>query len=462
MNGRKILDSCNKVHFTSLGCARNLVDSEVMIALLLRSGYELTPSLEEADFLIVNTCGFLQSAREEALQVFEELFSYKKERAKVIAVGCMVQKCPEILKKEFPNIHALLGSGDMEKIVEVIQKETFSKEITEKKSYLQWGEIPRFLSTPKHYAYLKIAEGCKKRCSYCIIPHIKGKLKSKSVEQILKEVRLLLSQGVFEIILIAQDLGDYGKDFLEKKSFSYLLQKILEEKGDFWIRLLYLYPDEIEEELVSIIASDSRVCRYIDMPIQHINGDLLKKMHRKTSPEDIYQVIEMIRGKIPDMAIRTSLMVGFPSETQAQFEELLSFVKKVRLSQVGVFAYSKEKESYSARLPGHLPQEIKEQRQEQLQAVLWQIAKEENQKKIGMRYPVVIDGVHPDSSYLLQGRNQYQCPEVDGVVILNDFETVPEVSRRYLVEITDYADYDLIGKVVSSIPICKNTPLVVL
>ncbi len=459
MKGKEVLYSENKVHFTSLGCARNLVDSEVMIALLLKSGYELTPVLEEADFLVVNTCGFLESARQEALAVFEELFSYKKEKAKVIAVGCMVQKCPEVLTTKFPKIHALLGSGDMEKIVEVIQKDSFSKEVSEKRSYLQWGEVPRFVSTPKHYAYLKIAEGCKKKCSYCIIPHIKGKLKSKPVEQVIKEFRLLISQGVSEVILIAQDLGDYGKDLPEKKSFSFLLKALLQEKGDFWIRLLYLYPDEIDDELISIIASDSRVCRYVDMPIQHINGDLLKKMHRKTSPEEIFSVIEKVRKRIPDMAIRTSLMVGFPGETEKQFEELLSFVEAVRLSQVGVFSYSKEKESFSASLPGHIPETVKEERKSLLMDLLLKIAREENQKKIGKRYPVVIDGPHPDSSYLLQGRTEFQCPEVDGIVILNDFDVAPEACKKYLVEITDYADYDLIGKVLAPILVKKKNPL---
>lgn len=452
MQDKSSLFSKNKIYFTSLGCARNLVDSEVMIGLLLRAGYELTPELKKADFCIVNTCGFLQAAREEALEVFQEIFSYKKKKAKVIAVGCMVQKYPHILKENFPQLHYLLGSGDAEKILEAVQSCQAEEKISSQKSYLQWGEVPRFLTTPKHYAYLKIAEGCRKQCSFCIIPHIKGKLKSKGEEQVLKEFRSLLSQGVYEIILIAQDLGDYGKDRAEKRALHGLLQKMLDDPRDFWIRLLYLYPDEIDDPFLDLMCSDPRICPYLDMPIQHINDQILKRMHRKTSKKQILKTLEKLRHKIPAIAIRTSLMVGFPGETEEQFEEILSFVRQARLSHIGVFSYSKEEESYSAGLKGHLPIEVKEERRQRLMQEQLSIVQEENQKQQGARIAVLIEGFHPDSSYLMQARSQKQCPDIDGVVILNDFEVVPEVSKLYEVEITSYADYDLIGKVIRPLP----------
>ena len=462
MKNKSLLNSSNQIYFASLGCARNLVDSEVMIGQLIKAGYELTPEQEKADFLIVNTCGFLESARQEALEVIEEFFMSKKPKAKVIAVGCMVQKKEKLLREKFPKIHALLGSGDAEKIVEAVQSAVSKDQVSNQKSYLQLGEVPRFVSTPSNYAYLKIAEGCKKQCSFCIIPSIKGKLKSKPVAQVVKEFTSLLSQGVKEVILIAQDLGDYGKDFSEKVSFSSLLKELLRVPGDYWIRLLYLYPDEVNDELIQVMSSDSRICPYVDMPIQHINDEILQKMHRKTNKKQIYQIINKLRAKIPKIAIRTSLMVGFPGETEEQFEELLSFVKEVKLSHIGVFTYSKEEEAYSAKLEGHLPFSIKEKRQKKLLETQLKIAKKQNEKLIGSKEVVVVDGTHPDSPYLLQARSQKQCPEIDGCFILNDFAQIPETGNRFEVEITGYSDYDLIAKVLRPIYAKKREKLTIL
>ena len=272
-----------KIHFTSLGCARNLVDSEVMIGLLLKAGYECTGQVEEADFLVINTCGFLEASRLEGYQTIDELFALKKKSAKVIVAGCMVNRGKDELLSRFPDIHFFLGSGDVQKILEAVQAIEPGDALSPARSFLEWGEIPRTLSTPRHYAYLKIAEGCRKRCSFCIIPSIKGPLRSKTNEQVLKEFRALLKQGVFEIILLPEDLGDFGKDREEKGGLASLLKEILQEKGDFWLRLLYLYPDKIDDELISVMKSDPRICPYLDMPIQHINDEILKAMHRKTS-----------------------------------------------------------------------------------------------------------------------------------------------------------------------------------
>lgn len=445
---KRDLNFQNKFHFTSLGCARNLVDSEVMIGLLLKAGYELVQDPKEADFLVVNTCGFLEAARQEGIDTIHHLFQIKKKEAKVIVAGCMVQKNLDLLKETFPQVHYFLGSGDVEKIVEAIHSDQKGQELSQSRSYLEWGEVPRMISTPRHYAYLKIAEGCKKRCAFCIIPTIKGPLKSKTEDQLLKEFRALRSQGVFEIILIAQDLGDFGRDRGEKRALHRLLEKFLEEKGDFWLRLLYLYPDEIDDELIAIMKKDPRICPYIDMPIQHIDDQMLKAMHRTTSREEILQIITKLRKEVPNVQIRTSLMVGFPGETNEQFESLLTFLKEYPLDHVGVFSFSLEKEAYAASLSGQIPEEIKQKRANKLIRFQEKQAIKRNEQMIGKKLIVVVESYHPESKLLLQGRHSGQAPDVDGVVILNDFRKVEQFGALYEVEITDVAGYDLIGKVL--------------
>ncbi|HEY2811606.1 MAG TPA: 30S ribosomal protein S12 methylthiotransferase RimO [Rhabdochlamydiaceae bacterium] len=449
------LKSGNKIHFTSLGCARNLVDTEVMIGLVLKAGYEITDRLEKADFLVVNTCGFLASSRQESSDTIGDLFQEKKKGAKVVVVGCMVQNHKEELKARFQDIHYFLGSGDMERILEAIQAPVSGEAVTSARSYLEWGEVPRRISTPSHYAYLKIAEGCAKRCAFCIIPKIKGPLRSKSQEQVVKEFSLLLDQGVHEVILIAQDLGDYGKERKETQGLENLLQKLLENPRSFWLRLLYLYPDEISEELIGLMEKDARICRYLDMPIQHINNAILKAMRRKTSREQIIRTIEMLRERVAGIVIRTSLMVGFPGETEEHFEELVQFVRDYPLDNVGIFKYSREEESSSAKLPNAVSEEIKQARFERLAAVQSESVKERNKGYIGKRLEVIVEGYHPDSPYLMRGRFYGQCPEIDGQIIINDGRKVKEFGSFYEVEITDIADYDLIGKVVAS----KHTKL---
>src|SRR3990167_6732471 len=444
-----MLDFRNKFHFTSLGCARNLVDSEVMIGILLRAGYEVAPTAEEADFLVVNTCGFLESSRQEGLDTIRDLFAIKKPDAKGIAAGCMVQKHNHLLKEHFPNIHYLLGSGDVEKILDAVKADDAGLAVTSARSYLEWGEVPRTLSTPKHYAYLKIAEGCKKRCAFCIIPTIKGPLKSKSEEQVVKEFRALRSQGVFEVILIAQDLGDFGRDRGEKGALTRLLKRLTQEEGDFWIRLLYLYPDEIDQELVDVMKSDPRICPYLDMPIRHINDVMLKAMHRTTSKQEIVDTMALLRKEIPDVKIRTSLMVGFPGETDEQFEELIYFLKKNPLDHVGVFPFSLEKEAYAAKLPSQISEEVKKKRHAKLMGVQQKFVEKRNLAMIGKKLTVIAEGYHPDSELLLRARHQGQCPEIDGEIILNDWGKVDAFGKLYEVEITGVAGYDLVGRVLS-------------
>lgn len=447
------LFSGNKVHFISLGCSRNLVDTEVMLGILLKAGYEATPALEQADYIVVNTCGFLESARKESCATIDEVFSNKKQEAKVVVAGCMVQKHSSEIKELFPAVHYLLGSGDMEKVLEAVQTPEAGAAVTSARSYLEWGEVPRQLSTPKNYAYLKIAEGCAKRCSFCIIPTIKGPLRSKPVEQVVKEFKALLSHGVHEIIFIAQDLGDYGKERrgLEKIGLEDLVKEVLAIPASFWLRFLYLYPDEITDSLIELIAGDERICPYLDMPIQHINDTILKSMKRKTSKEEIIETIKKLRSRLPKIVIRTSLMVGFPGETEEQFQELLQFIQEHPLDNIGIFKYSKEEASHSASLPDHISEEVKQQRFELLAAAQQKVIEKTNKKYLGRKLQVMVEGFHPETNLLLRGRFYGQCPEIDGQVLINDGQhKVASFNQLYDVKITATAGYDLVGTVVDS------------
>lgn len=440
----------NKINFISLGCPRNLVDSEVMLGILLKAGYEVAPSLEEADYLVINTCGFLEASRQESMDTVKEVLAQRKKTAKLIVTGCMVQTHSDTLKTTFPGIDYLLGSGDVEGILQAVQSTQKGEIVSSARSYLEAGEVPRRLSTPKHFAYLKIAEGCRKRCAYCVIPTIKGPLKSKTKEQVLKEFNLLLNQGVKEIILIAQDLGDYGKDQGAKKLTALLdlLQSMLEVKQDFWLRLLYLYPDEITDELIAVMKSDKRICSYLDMPIQHVNNQLLKSMRRMTSKEDIIDIITKLRREVPDVVIRTSLIVGFPGETEEQFEELVQFVQDHPLDNVGIFKFSREPGSHAYDLPDQISDEVKEARYHRLMQVQKKVVKKHLKKMVGKKIPVVVEGYHPETNLLMVGRHMGQCPDIDGQVLINDGRKVKGFGQVYTVEITDVADYDLVGHVL--------------
>jgi len=440
----------NKINFISLGCPRNLVDTEVMLGILLKAGYEVAPELEEADYIVINTCSFLEASRQESRDTINETIDIKKSTAKLIVTGCMAQTHSEELKKMYPRIDYFLGSGDVEGILKAVETTQPGKLVTTARSYLEMGEVPRRLSTPKHYAYLKIAEGCRKRCAYCIIPTIKGPLRSKPQEQILKEFNLLLNQGVFEVILIAQDLGDYGKDAGSKRlaALLELINEMLAVKKDYWLRFLYLYPDEITDNMIALMKSDPRICPYLDMPIQHINNKMLKSMHRATSREDIIAIITKLRKEIPNVSIRTSLIVGFPGETEEQFEELVEFVQEYPLDNVGIFKFSREEGSHAYDLPDQIPEEVKEQRYHRLMKVQQKIVKKQLKRMKGKRISVIVEGYHPETNLLMIGRHAGQCPDIDGQVIINDGRKVKAFGEVYTVEVTDYMDYDLVGRVI--------------
>lgn len=439
----------NKIFFISLGCPRNLVDSEVMLGILLKAGYEAAQELATADYIVINTCGFLEASRNESLETIHTSLLGKKEQAKIIVTGCMVQTHSDLVKSEFPQVDYLLGSGDVEGILQAVESSHQGEKVTTARSYLESGEVPRQLSTPKHFAYLKIAEGCRKRCSYCIIPEIKGPLKSKSKEQIINEFTVLLNQGVHEIILIAQDLGDYGRDIGGRKCEALidLIKSLLAIDRPYWLRLLYLYPDEITDELIALMKSDSRICPYLDMPIQHVSDKMLKDMRRTTSREDIINTIAKLRKEIPAITIRTSLIVGFPGETEEDFAELCQFVQEYPLDNIGIFRYSREPKSHSYNLPDQISEEVKEERYHKLMQIQQKTLKTLNKKWLKKTIPVVIEGYHPETKMLMVGRHAGQCPDIDGQVIINDTRGVTAFGKIYPVKITETTEYDLIGKV---------------
>ncbi len=448
----------NKIHFTSLGCARNLVDSEVMLGLTLRAGYEVTDQKNGADVLVINTCGFLEASRQEALDTIAEVFAEKQIGAKVVVTGCMVQKHKDLLKERFPHIHAFVGTGDVEKIVDAIEGEAANEQMGSAKSYLEWGEVPRMLSTPQHYAYLKIAEGCLKACSFCAIPKLKGPLRSKPQEQVLKEFQWMIDRGVKEIILIAQDLGDYGKERKQKNALETLLAEMLKVPGDYWIRLLYVYPDEISEELIALMKKEQRLCRYLDMPIQHVSDPLLKAMRRKTNKEHLVTTIRRLRAELPDIVLRTSLMVGFPGETEAQFEELCTFVETEGFDYLGIFSYSRERLSSSYNYVDQVDEETKQRRHETLALVQQKSMVKRFSRFIGQKVKAIVESPHPDSPHLARARFYGQCPDIDGEMIINDVRKISRYGAFYEVKISDMVGYDLVGQIQKPLFIPTSSP----
>ncbi|WP_348660388.1 30S ribosomal protein S12 methylthiotransferase RimO [Chlamydiifrater volucris] len=445
----------NRIHFISLGCPRNLVDSEVMLGLLLQAGYEICEDPSEADYFVLNTCAFLKAARDEVEEHLNNLVDVKKPTAKIILTGCMVSKHKEALSPWFPHIHYMLGSGNVESILEAISSEKKGEKI-DAKSYLEAGEVPRRLSTPKHYAYLKIAEGCRKQCSFCIIPSIKGKLRSKPLDRVLREFRTLTSQGAKEVILIAQDLGDYGKDLSGKSMLVELLEMLLREEGEFWIRLLYLYPDEVNDDIISLMQKDPRLLPYLDIPIQHINDRVLKSMFRKTSGKEIRLTLKKLREQIPAIKIRSSIIVGFPGETEEEFQELVEFVKEGLIDNLGIFTYSQEEGSHAATLKDQIPAKEKSRRLSILSRIQQKIVEEKNQNWVGKKMIAIVDGYHPDSSLLLSARFYGQAPEIDSCIVLNDARKVSSFGDWYEVEITGVLGYDLVGRVLAKIDASKG------
>lgn len=428
------------VNFTSLGCSRNLVDSEVMIAKLFENGFTIINDIKIADVFVVNTCGFLQEARDEAFFVLDEIFENKKNSSKVIVCGCMANLYSKDILERY-RVFSILSSGNLDKIVDAVKDATVA---VDKLSYLQ-EDFSRVLTDQSHLAYLKISEGCSKACSFCVIPKIKGPLKSRSQISILDEFNHLLSKGIFEINLIAQDLMDYAKDRNEKNGSINLIKEILKIKSDFWLRLLYIYPDEITDDFINLIKSDPRVCKYLDIPLQHISDAILTKMRRKTSKEKIYSLFKKLRKIIPDLHLRVSFMVGFPNETKEDFNELLTFLDHFEIDHLAVFKYSNEEHAFSHRFDGQIDEKIKQERFDVLTKKQFKLVQNKNKKMIGKTIDAIIDGYHPQSNFLANARHQGQAYNVDSNIIINDISKIEAFGKIQKVKITDISGYDLIG-----------------
>ncbi len=435
-----------KVGMVSLGCDKNRVDSEIILGVMSKE-YEITNNAKNADIIIVNTCGFIEKAKEESINTILEMSKYKTESncKLLIATGCLIQRYGEELKDLIPEIDIMLGVNDYKEIdkliSEFINKDKKSLKINYSDNNINEGE--RILTTASHTAYIRIAEGCDNFCTYCIIPKIRGKFRSRTKENIIEEAQRLAKSGVKEIILIAQDTTMYGTDIYGEKILHELLRELKAIEEIKWIRLLYCYPEEIYQELINEIADNEKVVKYLDLPIQHINTRILKLMGRKVTKEDIIDKINLIRNKINNVALRTSLIVGFPSETESEFEELEEFIKEYKLNNVGVFAYSREEGTPAAIMENQIEDDIKSDRENKLMLTQKGISNSINNLKIGNIYDILVEGYNEGYYY---GRNYEMTPEVDGNVFFQSEDNI-KIGSIINVKITECSEYDLIGVV---------------
>lgn len=435
-----------KVGMVSLGCDKNRVDSELILG-SINKFYEITNNPKEAEIIIINTCGFIESAKQESIDTILEMAEYKNTHKckMIIATGCLTQRYGDELLELIPEIDILMGVNDYMKlhklIVDFIKTEQRVSSTTYKDEGVNEGE--RILTTNSHTAYLRIAEGCNNFCTYCIIPKIRGKFRSRSKESILAEATSLVNQGVKEIILIAQDLTNYGEDLYGKNELHVLINEISNIKGLEWIRLLYCYPEEITDELIEVIANNPKVMKYLDLPIQHISNNILKMMARKTNKETIIGKINLLREKVPGITLRTSLIVGFPGETEEDFNELCRFLKNYKLDNVGVFTYSQEEGTAAAKLPNQVDEDVKNKRKEKLMNIQRGIVKDLNKLKIGNIYDTIIDG--STGEYYI-GRNYEMAPEIDGLIYITKGKVLKK-GDIIKVKITNIMEYDLVGDV---------------
>ena len=434
--------------FISLGCDKNLVDSEVMLGLLAAKGYRMVDDEMQADIIIVNTCCFIHDAKEESIQTILEMAQYKTDgRLKVLVVtGCLAQRYQQEILDEIPEVDAVLGTTSYDKIVEAVEEALAGKGHVEVEDIdaLPLVDTRRLVTTGGHFAYLKIAEGCDKHCTYCIIPKIRGDFRSVPMERLVKEAGELAEQGVKELILVAQETTLYGKDLYGEKSLHRLLRELCRISGIRWIRLLYCYPEEIDENLIQIMKEEKKICHYLDLPIQHANDDILKRMGRRTSKNQLEEIIGRLRREIPDIALRTTLITGFPGETKEQHEELMEFVDEMEFDRLGVFTYSPEEDTPAAGMPDQVPEEVKEERQAEIMELQQEIVFDQAEAMIGREVLVMIEGkVADENAYV--GRTYKDAPNVDGLIFIN---TEAELMSGDFakVKVTGALEYDLIGE----------------
>lgn len=437
-----------RVGVVSLGCPKNLVDSEIMLGLLKKEEYEIVNQQEEADIIIVNTCGFIETAKQESINTILEMAQCKQNQCKcLIVTGCMAQRYKKEILDQIPEVDAVIGTGSYAEIARVIGQ-AFEGERQEHYGELNdtgYLENERILSTGKGYAYLKIAEGCDNCCTYCIIPSLRGKYRSRRMEDLVKEASRLAEQGVRELILIAQDTTRYGMDLYKEKKLPELIGQISRLNGIDRIRVLYCYPEEIDDRLIQVMETNPKVCRYLDIPIQHASDRILKLMGRRGRKEELEALLDKLRERIPGIILRTSLIVGFPGEDEQDFSELLEFVKKYRFDRLGVFMYSKEEDTPAAKMKGQIPKKMKKQRYDAVMKIQQQISEKSNEERLGKVYKVLVEGVSEDGIFYY-GRSCAEAPDIDGKIYMTSPNPL-EVGEFVEVKILNTDQYDLVGEV---------------
>ena len=450
-----------KVGFISLGCSKNLIDTEILIGKFKNNKYEIENNPEKAEIIVINTCGFIESAKQEAIDTILEMAEYKKQKCKyLIVMGCLVQRYYDELIKELPEVDLFVKIDEydciwrkIEKLIEhnilEISTTNTSKKITEIKplpmpTSKEFNE--RVITTGENYAYLKIGEGCSNRCTYCAIPYIRGPFVSRPEEDIIEEAKILASKGIKELIVIAQDTTKYGVDLYGEPKLAELLQKLSTIPEIKWIRFLYTYPEGITDELIKTVKENEKICKYFDIPIQHISDTILKRMNRRTNKNQIEELIQKLRKEIPNVILRTSLIVGFPGETNQDFEELYKFVQKTKFDKLGTFMYSKEDGTPAAKLPGQITKKVKKDRYNKIMEVQQKISNEVLKSKIGQKYEVLIENMSFDEKYLI-GRTKQDVPDIDGIIYIKNSENKNLINQIVNCIVTDVNDYDLIGEI---------------
>ena len=451
-----------KVGFVSLGCSKNLIDTEIVIGQFKKNKYEIENNPEKAEIIVINTCGFITSAKEEAINTILEMAEYKKKNCKyLIVIGCLVQRYYEELIEELPEVDLFIKIDEYDnlwrKINKLIKEDAIeistthtSKKITEMKPLpmpTQKEFLQRIITTGENYAYLKIGEGCSNRCTYCAIPYIRGPFVSRPQEEIIEEAKLLAKKGIKELIIIAQDTTKYGVDIYGESKLAELLQKISQIPEIKWIRFLYTYPEGITEELIETVKNNEKICKYFDIPIQHISNTVLKRMNRRTSKQQIEKLIEKLRTEIPNVTLRTSLIVGFPGETIQDFEELQKFVEKAKFDKLGVFMYSKEEGTPAAKLLGQIHSNTKKSRYNKIMQEQQKISNENLKRKIGQEIEVIVENILPEEQLLI-GRTKQDVPDIDGVIYIKGKIKKSLIGKFVNVKIIDVREYDLIGEII--------------
>ncbi len=445
MNEKKI-----RVGIVSLGCPKTLVDSEVILGKVQGARYSITQDITKSDVVLLNTCGFIQDAKEESIDAILKLLELKKEKKllAVVVAGCLVQRYAEELQKEFPEVDAFIGSGDYMRIAEALKKVTDGEKFSSvhKAGYLADADETRISLTPKHFRYLKISEGCDHACSFCVIPKLRGRYRSRHIADLVREAKQLVDEGAKELVVIGQDITRFGCDYAGKSLLPQLLEALGTVRDLKWIRLLYTYPSTLTDEMIRAVAASKKICRYIDLPLQHINDKILKSMRRGTTKKQIVELIQKLRAMIPGVVIRTGFIVGFPGETDEDFEELLAFMRETKFERLGIFRYSQEEGSPAAELPDQVPEKIKEERYHRAMRLQQEIAREVNRRYLGQELRVLVETQDEKDPGLWTGRSFMDAPEVDGSVLIRTQKEIT-AGKFYTVKITDTQDYDLVGQI---------------